>query len=190
MKLKFLFFTILLAVFAHVADAQNTRPVKMDVDKVWDKYERYREAAIKNRFIKHSDVVQLIQKHVGSGLLASEEIGRSIRGRSVNHLSYGSGRTKVLLWSQMHGDESTATMALFDLFNFLSGNDEFDPIRSLIKDNLELHFVPMLNPDGAQEWKRRNDQEIDINRDARLLGYTRRQGIDGGRQKDTTCVWL
>lgn len=169
MKLKFLFFTILLAVFAHVADAQNTRPVKMDVDKVWDKYERYREAAIKNRFIKHSDVVQLIQKHVGSGLLASEEIGRSIRGRSVNHLSYGSGRTKVLLWSQMHGDESTATMALFDLFNFLSGNDEFDPIRSLIKDNLELHFVPMLNPDGAQEWKRRNDQEIDINRDTRLL---------------------
>ena len=169
MKFKALFFAIILVLSAQFVDAQDSNPVKMDIDKVWDNYELYREGAIKNRFFKHNDVVQLIQKHVSSGLFATEEIGRSIRGRSVNHLSYGRGRTKVLLWSQMHGDESTATMALFDLFNFLSGNDEFDPLRRLIRDNLELHFVPMLNPDGAQEWKRRNDQEIDINRDARLL---------------------
>ena len=34
-------------------------------------------------------------------------------------LSLESGEVHVLLWSQMHGDESTATMALFDIFNFI-----------------------------------------------------------------------
>lgn len=169
MSSKHIFFTGLLFIIVQIAVAQDSALVKKEVDRVWDNYEWYHEASIKNRFIKHSDVVQLIQKHINSGLFSSEEIGRSIRGRSINHLTYGRGKIKILLWSQMHGDESTATMALFDLFNFMSGNDEFDPLRRMIRDNLELHFVPMLNPDGAQEWKRRNDLEIDINRDARLL---------------------
>ena len=169
MRSKNIFLTALLFISVQIVAAQDSAQVKKDVDRVWDNYELYHEASIKNRFIKHSDVLQLIQKNINSGLFMTEEIGRSIKGRSINHLTFGRGRTKVLLWSQMHGDESTATMALFDLFNFLAGIDEFDPLRRMIRDNLELHFVPMLNPDGAQEWKRRNDQEIDINRDARLL---------------------
>jgi hypothetical protein len=169
MRSKNIFLTTLLLVSVQIVVAQDSVQVKKDVDRVWDNYQLYQEASIKNRFIKHTDVLQLIQKNISSGLFMTEEIGRSIKGRSINHLTYGRGKTKVLLWSQMHGDESTATMALFDLFNFMSGNDEFDPLRRMIRDNLELHFVPMLNPDGAQEWKRRNDLEIDINRDARLL---------------------
>lgn len=169
MDFKRIIFTAFLFIIVQFGFAQDSLKVKTELDQIWDNYDLFHEATIQNRFIKHADVVQLIQKHVNSGLFINEEIGKSVRGRSINHLSYGRGKTKVLLWSQMHGDESTATMALFDLFNFLSGNDEFDPLRRLIKNNLELHFVPMLNPDGAQEWKRRNDLEIDINRDARLL---------------------
>lgn len=139
------------------------------VDQVWDHYDRYKEPVITNRFFKHTDVVSLIKKHMTSGLLVSEEIGQSVKGRSINHLTLGTGKTKVLLWSQMHGDESTATMALFDLFNFLAADDEHNDLRKLILGSLELHIVPMLNPDGAQQWKRRNDLEIDVNRDARML---------------------
>ena len=139
------------------------------VDQVWDHYDRYKEPVITNRFFKHTNVVSLINKHTTSGLLISEEIGQSVRGRSINHLTLGTGKTKVLLWSQMHGDESTATMALFDLFNFLATDDEHNELRRLVLSNLELNIVPMLNPDGAQQWKRRNDLEIDVNRDARML---------------------
>jgi len=139
------------------------------VEKVWSQYIKYKEPAITNRFMKHAEMMPLIQKHVDSKFLTKEEIGESIQGRSINHLTAGKGEIKVMLWSQMHGDESTATMALFDLFNFLSASDENNELRKLILDNLELHFVPMLNPDGAQAWKRRNDLEIDINRDARML---------------------
>jgi hypothetical protein len=67
----------------------------------------------------------------------------------------------------MHGNESTATMALFDLFNFLEGKgDPYDAIRQLLKSQLQLKFIPMLNPDGADAFKRRNALDIDLNRDA------------------------
>ena len=67
----------------------------------------------------------------------------------------------------MHGNESTATMSLFDLFNFLEGkNDGYDSLRNLLKNRLNLKFIPMLNPDGADAFKRRNALDIDLNRDA------------------------
>lgn len=49
-------------------------------------------------------------------LFRLETIGSSVEGRSINHLWFGRGPLHVLLWSQMHGDEPTATAALFDLF--------------------------------------------------------------------------
>jgi hypothetical protein len=66
----------------------------------------------------------------------------------------------------MHGDEPTATMAMMDIFNFFKASDELDPVRKMLLEKLTLHFVPMLNPDGAERYQRRNAFEIDLNRDA------------------------
>jgi hypothetical protein len=97
-------------------------------------------------------------------------LGYSIEGKAIKMVSYGSGKESVLLWSQMHGNESTATMALMDIFNFLSESDDsFDDVRKTISENLSVHFIPMLNPDGADRFERRNSQGIDINRDALRL---------------------
>jgi hypothetical protein len=74
----------------------------------------------------------------------------------------------VLLWSQMHGDEPTATAALFDVFEYLRRHRE-DPTVRRILSSLTLSFVPMLNPDGAERFQRRNAQGIDVNRDALRL---------------------
>lgn len=141
----------------------------IEATSIWQNYERYKEPAISNRLFKHDDIVPLIKKHTDSKVFRSEILGYSIQKRSIHHLTTGRGKTKVLLWSQMHGDESTATMALFDIFNFLSASDENNEFRKEIMDNLEMHFVPMLNPDGAEAWKRRSALNIDINRDARAL---------------------
>ena len=51
----------------------------------------------------------------GAGLYRREEIGRSLEGRAIEHVWFGTGATHVLLWSQMHGDEPTATCALLDV---------------------------------------------------------------------------
>lgn len=169
MKIRILVLVNLMLIMSNLVMCQNPRSTSQAAEKVWAQYELYREPAITNRFFKHADIQPLIRKHSESKFLTTEEIGKSIRGRSINHLTAGRGKTKLLLWSQMHGDESTATMALFDMFNFLSADDDNNELRKTILDNLELHFVPMLNPDGAELWKRRNDLEIDINRDARML---------------------
>jgi hypothetical protein len=68
----------------------------------------------------------------------------------------------------MHGDEPTATSALFDLFEYLQRHRDDPPVRQILSE-LTLHAVPMLNPDGAERFQRRNAQSIDINRDALRL---------------------
>jgi hypothetical protein len=102
------------------------------------------------------------------GLYRMEEIGKSLEGRSINHLWFGSGETHVLLWSQMHGDEPTATVALLDILRILARHQADAPVQRLLSQ-LTIHLVPMLNPDGAERFQRRNAQGIDINRDALLL---------------------
>jgi hypothetical protein len=97
-----------------------------------------------------------------------EEIGRSVEDRPLRHVHWGTGKASVLLWSQMHGDESTASMALADLFRFL-GEHPDDPRVQALRANTTLHFFPIVNPDGAARFQRRNVQGIDLNRDARRL---------------------
>jgi len=138
---------------------------KIPVDRLEAAYEKYREPYITHRRFKHADLQPLIQKHSGDFKL--EELGKSVEGRTITSMNWGQGRTKVMLWSQMHGNESTATMALFDLFNFFEGkNDGYEELRNLLKSQLSLKFIPMINPDGADAFKRRNALDIDLNRDA------------------------
>jgi hypothetical protein len=97
-----------------------------------------------------------------------EKIGASLEGRSINMISTGTGPFRVLLWSQMHGDEPTATAALFDVFDYLQRHRD-DPVARRILSSLTLYVIPMLNPDGAERYQRRNAQGIDINRDGLAL---------------------
>lgn len=104
-------------------------------------------------------------KALPQDLFTVREAGRSFEGRAIYHIKAGAGPMPVLLWSQMHGDEPTATSALFDIFRYLEEHRS-EPIPSRILSKLTLHAVPMLNPDGAERFQRRNAQGIDINRDA------------------------
>ena len=103
-----------------------------------------------------------------SGLYQKSVIGTSGEGRPLAMYTVGSGPVKVLLWSQMHGDEPTATMAICDIFGFLRNNPSHEAVQS-IREKLTLYFLPMLNPDGAERFTRRTAQLIDMNRDALAL---------------------
>lgn len=96
-----------------------------------------------------------------------ETLGTSFRGQDIRMLSIGHGAKSILLWSQMHGDEPSATPALLDLADFLARTDS--PEVSRIMSAFTLRMIPMLNPDGAFAYERRNAQGIDINRDALML---------------------
>ena len=120
--------------------------------------------------LQHAELVERLHavRAATPDLFSLEEIGESVERRSINHLWFGTGPLHVLLWSQMHGDEPTATSALLDFYEYVRRRRDDPPVRQML-DALTIHTVPMLNPDGAARFQRRNAQGIDINRDALRL---------------------
>lgn len=104
----------------------------------------------------------------GPGIFSVTEVGKSFEDRPIPLISAGSGTTTVLLWSQMHGDESTATMAIADILNYFRLHSNEESAQTILS-SINLLFLPMLNPDGAARFQRRNAQGIDMNRDALAL---------------------
>jgi len=137
--------------------------------KAIDNYTQYREPGLGFLHIAYKDILPAIEHLKKDNALSFVQAGLSIEGRPINHITIGNGSTAILLWSQMHGNESTATKALFDILNFLTSDDELNELRKYILDNLSLHFIPMLNPDGAEVFTRENAVGIDLNRDASRL---------------------
>ncbi|QQS37318.1 MAG: peptidase M14 [Ignavibacteriales bacterium] len=131
-------------------------------------YDRYMEPSLKTKWVRHSDIQPLIQNLPRENFDISAA-GKSVLEKDICLLSWGKGPRKIFLWSQMHGDESTATKALFDIFNFLSSSDELDAFRNILYEKNTLYFLPLLNPDGAEYFNRRNSFDIDLNRDALSL---------------------
>ncbi len=137
--------------------------------QLYEAHPHYRHPSINTRRFKHHDIEPLLLQLKNDSEFTVTRLGASVEGRAIYDVSFGHGPTQVLLWSQMHGNEPTATMAGLDLFNFMQGDTAFAEVRQTILDSLTVHFVPMLNPDGAEVYQRRNALNIDLNRDAQLL---------------------
>lgn len=123
------------------------------------------ENKLKGRRILFDNIFPLINNL--SSKFKKEVIGYSEKNTPIYKISIGTGKTKVLSWSQMHGNESTGTKALFDLFNFIESEvPEVKKINEKILANCTLEFIILLNPDGAINFTRENSNGIDLNRDA------------------------
>ena len=126
-------------------------------------YNLYRESKIDSRIIRHTLIKELVKQY--SDNFKVELVGKSVLDREIYTISLGQGKKNIFLWSQMHGNEATATGALFDLLNYYSLNFESENIKSLLSE-YTIVILPMLNPDGAENWTRVNELNIDLNRDA------------------------
>jgi hypothetical protein len=159
---------IIVFLICFITVSFSTLTAQNITEALYDSYEAYKESVLDKRRIKHKELQPLINNFRGKAKFVVQKVGESIEGRDLNLISIGSGETNIFLWSQMHGNEPTATQAIFDILNFLDNND-FEEEKKTILDNLTLHFLPMLNPDGAEVFKRRNALGVDINRDALRL---------------------
>jgi hypothetical protein len=137
---------------------------------LFDSYEQFQEKAITKRRFGHATLVNLLEKLKANPLFDVQIAEKSTEGRAIYQVKIGNGPIKVLLWSQMHGNEATATMALMDIFNFL-GKDTpaYSDFKKTLLERCTFYFVPMLNPDGAEAWSRYTALGIDMNRDALAL---------------------
>lgn len=134
--------------------------------RITEQYANYHISKINTNRFTHKSFISALKEFENFDSLKIETIGYSEEVRCIKSITYGKGKTKVLLWSQMHGNESTATRAILDILSFLTSKDEFDTLREKISKELTLMFIPMLNPDGTDRFQRRTATEIDMNRDA------------------------
>ncbi len=140
-------------------------------------YEAYKVKEITSRRLKHSAMMNILVSLQASmkSIFSIEQIGVSSEGRSINLLTIGSGKKKIFMWSQMHGDEPTATMGVLDMLSYIGKNQTAMEVKKILSETTLL-IIPMLNPDGAERFQRRSVHGIDINRDALQL-QTNEAGI-------------
>ncbi len=127
-------------------------------------YTKYKLSAIEGRYFPYQELQKNIEAFQTAFSL--QQIGESVLKQPIFKLQIGNGKKKVLLWSQMHGNETTSTKALLDVINY------FKFRKAEIKGFLEtvsLHIIPVLNPDGCNAYTRVNANNVDLNRDAKNL---------------------
>jgi hypothetical protein len=117
-----------------------------------------------NRFILPESIINYIKK-LGSDFTL-ENLGKSVSGKPIFKLLWGKGDIKVMLWSQMHGNETTTTRALIRLLHLF---DQKPSNYDQLKNKLQLLILPIVNPDGAIKYSRYNANMVDLNRDAKNL---------------------
>ncbi|NMH88202.1 M14 family metallopeptidase [Flavivirga algicola] len=135
----------------------------MKVEEIKSLFLKHKEVSLWHRYITNKHIEPLLDnlgKHV-----IWETIGESVLNNPIYGLKIGAGNKRILMWSQMHGNESTTTKALFDLLNtFLK-----DTSLKGILEACTLYVIPILNPDGAEAYTRINANRVDLNRDAQDL---------------------
>lgn len=118
--------------------------------------------------LTYTDIEPALTQLRAHPAVTATTLGKSYLGVPITRFTLGSGPLTLLAWTQMHGDEPTATAAVIDWLTMLL----HQPPTSLPQDwrsLVTLHVIPMLNPDGASMRTRVNAQGIDINRDALTL---------------------
>lgn len=133
----------------------------MNLEELFD---QFKEESVHGRYVTLSSIEPLLQKLNTNNQL--QIIGKSVLGKAIYSYKIGKGKTRIYLWSQMHGNESTTTKALFDFFNVLHSGSA---LAQQLLDFFTFYTIPMLNPDGATLYTRENANNVDLNRDSQAL---------------------
>lgn len=127
-------------------------------------FNKNKEQSIEGRYLTIEHIQPLLDKiNIDNQV---KIIGKSVLDKPIYSYEIGTGKTRIYLWSQMHGNESTTTKALFDFINVLNGGSEF---AEKMLEAFTFYCIPILNPDGAALYTRANANEIDLNRDSQSL---------------------
>ncbi|MGW9673006.1 M14 family zinc carboxypeptidase [Streptomyces koyangensis] len=94
-----------------------------------------------------------------------ETIGRSVDGRPLYTATAGTGPRKLLILTQMHGDEPLGTEAALRTLKKVAG-----PGRAAreLREEVTIKVVPRVNPDG---WERYHDPDFREGIDPRLNSH-------------------
>ena len=108
-------------------------------------HKKFKENSLFGRYITLKNVEPLLDKY------STEVVSKSVLNKPIYKILIGKGNTTIFMWSQMHGNESTTTKALFDFLNFLNSNED---LAILLLEKFTFCILPMVNPDGAELYTR------------------------------------
>ena len=127
-------------------------------------YSKIKAPGIDERYLTQDQIDQITSRL--SDFWKQNTLGYSVENRTIYSWTWGQGPQKLLMWSQMHGNESTTTRGLLDFMRLLDQDTEW---TRQIKSLCTLCVIPVLNPDGAYAYTRSNAAGVDLNRDAQLV---------------------
>lgn len=117
-----------------------------------------KQQEINERYITNTDLENVLES-LNKDIFKVAVAGKSVLQKNIYRVDFGTGNFKILLWSQMHGNETTTTKAVFNFLKSIHAN-------SSLLTHFSFTFLPILNPDGAEAFTRVNANKVDLNRDS------------------------
>jgi len=124
------------------------------------------------KLTSHQDMMNFIKElSDDSDLMELDTLALSEEGRvipfikvSTNEFGKDSSKIKVMIFAQQHGNEQSGKEALINLVKRI-----YESKLTYVLNKIDLLLIPQLNPDGSELDKRRNGNDVDLNRDHLLL---------------------
>ncbi len=137
--------------------------MKINTD-IYNNYFSIKELNLFGRYITLNKILPILKSY--ETIFTVKIIGYSFLKKPIYSVNLGTGKIKILIWTQMHGNESTGTKAVFDLLRLFANPQKDVHLINHILSICTIVIIPILNPDGAEKYTRVNAQNIDLNRDA------------------------
>lgn len=125
----------------------------------------------KSGYTTHKEMLEFIGERAAEhpGLISVEIVGQSQRGRDIPLVTVSTGNAKnklrIFYYARVHGDEPAGTEGMLYLTRQLAEDAE---VQAML-DRAVFYIMPMVNPDGAESFKRQTANGIDLNRDQSKL---------------------
>ena len=162
-------FTTTLIIILVIIGQISAQPVLSPLEK--NNYQKVTSYEELTDFVK-----QLDEK---SDLLKVETIGQSVQGRNLYAMKFSSSefgrdksKIKVLFLAQQHGNEQSGKEGAL-----LLAQNLLKPENQYLLDKIDFVLIPQVNPDGSEANKRRNGNDMDLNRNHLILTEPETQAL-------------
>lgn len=162
-KFKYIFIIVIIIIFLFLVKTLysnlnffNLRPKKID-DKVYtnEKKENSILEQKERKIAKNTSIKD--KKHLDINKVTYTE--KSVGGKDIRIYVFGENdvKNKIAILGSMHGDEPQGKYIINKLIKYINENPK-------TIENLQIMFIPLVNPDGLEKCTRVNLNKIDLNR--------------------------
>jgi hypothetical protein len=128
----------------------------------------------------HTDMYTLFDSLVDSGYCTKQSLASNSYGHPIYKYNFiptkpinGSTekRLKVLITCGVHGFEKATTICTYLMFKDIIEKSETDQYMEFLRNKIDFHVVPVVNPSGWDDFTRKSRGGVDLNRNYKKDWY-------------------